>query len=147
MLSKLGILVSLAFVGNAAMAAYAIDCGKKTDPEEGKVEGSIFTLSTEGETWTGKPSHEARGWSMEYQGVKFPPHKNASIKAVKDKGTEHIKAIVVTVTTGKSASGPVGENLVIANPYSDEPKLIIYAMGGVAGGTKIGSFKCISFID
>lgn len=146
MLSKIGFLAAIAFVGHSAMASYAVECGSTTNVESAKVTGQILSLSSEDDNFTGSASESVNGWSMTFSGKEYPPNQ-ATARVIKAKDSAHVEAIEVTVIFGTSPSGDVGERLVISNPYSDEPTLDVYNVGGFTGPLKTANYKCISFID
>lgn len=112
-----------------AFASLSIDCGGTVD-QDGNRDKPLLSVASEDGKFTGTPSDQT--WYLKYNGTDYNGHKNVTAKLQKLQNGH--QGLVISITTGNSIGGRVGEDLVIDQPNSDSPKLTVHIVGGIAGG-------------
>lgn len=143
---KLFFALVLSLQTSAAFANTYVKCGKEASLDNAPdVVGYELELSSEdsdgysgpvGGTWNLKLENENSEWLA----------SNPNIRAKTVKSGDQVN-VEITITRGRSSSGPVGTKYLLVDLYSDEPTLEKYTMGGFAGPLMLGTFQCFSGND
>jgi hypothetical protein len=139
-MEKIFIWAAVVLASSSAWASLSIDCGKID--HDGTVPHPFLTVASEDEQFSGAPSD--RTWTLIYKGQDYAGKKNASAKFIRLKNGD--KGILVQLTFSKDSGKRVGEDLVIANPYSDNPTLSVYTIDA-DGKSGPKTYRCVGSQD
>jgi hypothetical protein len=113
------------FVASSAFANVAIECGTQVNRNDGTVGKRSFLISSEdGRTYKAYDSADR-------------PIRNSKIQQGPN------QSLMLTIVMDQGLGGPVGVRFVIEN-YRGQNFIIAskYALGGFAGGSKVGELNC-----
>jgi len=125
-----------------AFGSVFVDCGTQPNPDEGSFENVVFSVSSEDDDFSGPAG---KNWHLTVNG-KDVVGQSATAKIDLDPRSR-LTVLTVLVQIGNSASGPVGTEYRVGNPYTDEPKLEIFNMGGFTGRIRTATYACFATTD
>jgi hypothetical protein len=121
------VLAMMIFFGaTSAFANVAIECGNQVNKEDGTVGQRIFMLSSE----DGQALKVYNSADQEMRNAKLQQGPN--------------NTLILTVVQDQGLGGPVGLKFIIPD-YRGQNIITAeqYAVGGFAGGSKVGKLDCV----
>ena len=140
-------IVSFLTVAIFSFGAHAFNliCGDKINLKNMTAASYVLEISSEDGEFDG-PSGGT--WSIKFQQGQDAPwikdNPNVTAKAIEANNKTNVE---VTVVTGNSPSGPVGNIYLIKNIFNRNSSLEKYTLGGFAGKVLERKAKCVSLED
>lgn len=134
----------LCLLASTSHASSMVSCGTGEPNEE-----LSYGANQELQISSGDDQYEGQvdgTWSLKLKTQADWMKATPAVTAKTTKNEEGATVITVRMIQAQGM-GPVGIQYVLTDLYSDTPTLEKYAIGGFAGGSKVGTYNCISVID
>lgn len=137
-------LLVATLASQTSFAVISINCGTGIDRENFTVEKEVFSVG--GEDPFEGPAIKDAYWGISIDGEAVYG-KNITAETVKENG-HFVDRFEISVKGERVSSGYLGKKYIVQDPYSEEPTLEIWTLGGgIVGPQLLEEFECLSSSD